>query len=52
MSENKEKKPWKVQPVICTVCGSHKGVIRKYGMKMCRRCFKERALNMGFRKYD
>jgi ribosomal protein S14 len=36
----------------CTVCGSRKGVIRKYGMQICRRCFKERAKKMGFKKYN
>ena len=52
MSENKEKKPYKVQPHICQKCGSHKGVIRKYSLNLCRRCFKDYALQIGFRKYD
>ncbi|MAG18026.1 MAG: 30S ribosomal protein S14 [Candidatus Diapherotrites archaeon] len=52
MSEEKQVKPWKVQPQICKKCGSHKGVIRKYGLQICRRCFKESAEKIGFRKYD
>ena len=38
--------------VNCKVCGSRRGVIRKYGMQICRRCFKERAPKMGFKKYN
>jgi len=36
----------------CTVCKSTRGVIRKYHMQICRRCFKERARKMGFEKYN
>jgi hypothetical protein len=32
------------------VCGSHHGVIRKYGLQMCRRCFRENAKDIGFQK--
>lgn len=52
MSENKIKRDWKVQPKICNKCGSHKGVISKYDLGICRRCFKENAIAIGFRKYD
>ena len=52
MSEQKIPKPWKVQPKICKQCGSHKGVISKYNIGLCRRCFKENAEKIGFRKYD
>ena len=52
MSEQKKKKPYKVQPKICSRCGAHKGVISKYGMGICRRCFKDNAETIGFRKYD
>lgn len=52
MSENKKPRDWKVQPKICKKCGSHKGVISKYDLMICRRCFKENALQIGFRKYD
>ncbi|QDZ24518.1 ribosomal protein S29 [Chloropicon primus] len=34
----------------CRVCGSHHGVIRKYGLNICRRCFRENAKDIGFRK--
>jgi ribosomal protein S14 len=37
--------------VKCKVCGSRRGVIRKYNTLLCRRCFKELAEKIGFRKY-
>ncbi len=52
MSEAKTKKPWKVQPKTCNMCGTHKGVVSKYGLHICRRCFKDNAPGIGFRKYD
>jgi len=33
------------------VCGAHQGLIRKYGLMICRRCFRERAEQIGFLKY-
>jgi ribosomal protein S14 len=36
----------------CAMCGTKKGMMRKYGMKICRRCFKDNATRMGFVKYD
>lgn len=35
----------------CVRCGSFRGVIRKYGLLYCRRCFREVAQEIGFRKY-
>lgn len=34
----------------CRSCGSQHGVIRKYGLMMCRRCFREYANDIGFFK--
>lgn len=34
----------------CTKCGSFDGVIRKYGLMYCRRCFREVAWDLGFKK--
>ena len=36
----------------CRVCQKRRGVIRSYGIYMCRRCFRERADKLGFVKYD
>jgi ribosomal protein S14 len=35
----------------CRVCGNLRGLIRKYGLYMCRKCFRERAEQIGFKKY-
>jgi small subunit ribosomal protein S14 len=35
----------------CRKCGNTKGLIRKYGLVYCRRCFREDAEKLGFRKY-
>jgi small subunit ribosomal protein S29e len=35
----------------CRVCKGTAGIIKKYGMNICRRCFKDQALQMGFRKF-
>lgn len=35
----------------CRKCGTTKGVIRKYGLMYCRRCFREEAEKLGFKKY-
>jgi small subunit ribosomal protein S29e len=36
----------------CRVCGSHHGLIRKYHMMICRQCFREKAVAMGFQKFN
>ena len=37
---------------ICRRCGTHNGIIRRYNLMFCRRCFREVAENLGFRKYN
>ena len=34
----------------CVRCGVMRGVIRKYGLSYCRRCIREVARELGFRK--
>ncbi len=36
--------------VRCNLCGTSRAVIHKYKLDICRRCFKEVALKIGFRK--
>ncbi len=36
----------------CVRCGVMRGVIRKYDLMYCRRCFREVAYEIGFRKYS
>ncbi|KAJ1026805.1 hypothetical protein NDA16_002102 [Ustilago loliicola] len=33
------------------VCANQGGIIRKYGLVICRQCFRERAGQIGFHKY-
>ncbi|WP_084761140.1 30S ribosomal protein S14 [Caldivirga sp. MU80] len=35
----------------CVRCGTHEAVIRRYGLMLCRRCFREVAPQLGFKKY-
>lgn len=34
------------------ICGSRRGLIRKYGIDLCRRCFREQAEAIGFKKFS
>ncbi|GMH33702.1 hypothetical protein BSKO_01536 [Bryopsis sp. KO-2023] len=36
----------------CRVCGNRWGLINKYGLQICRQCFRERAKDIGFVKYN
>ena len=36
----------------CVRCGAMNGVIRRYGLYYCRRCFREVAKELGFRKLN
>ncbi len=35
----------------CAICGNVRGLIRAYGLNICRKCFRERAKDLGFTKY-
>ncbi|KAI0078485.1 40S ribosomal protein S29A [Panus rudis PR-1116 ss-1] len=34
----------------CRLCAHQAGLIRKYGLDLCRQCFREKADAIGFRK--
>jgi small subunit ribosomal protein S29e len=36
---------------FCQFCGRMDGLIRKYGLQVCRECFREKAEDLGFNKY-
>ena len=36
----------------CQRCGRKQGLIGKYGIWLCRQCFREVARGMGFKKYS
>ena len=35
----------------CRICGKSQSHIRKYGLNLCRQCFRDLALKIGFKKY-
>ncbi len=35
----------------CRRCGSKSGHIQKYNLKLCRKCFRDIATKIGFKKY-
>ena len=37
---------------MCRFCARRDGLVRKYGLIMCRQCFREKAPELGFRKYN
>ena len=37
--------------IRCTRCGRYGGHINKYGINLCRHCFRELATKIGFKKY-
>ncbi|RLG61088.1 30S ribosomal protein S14 [Candidatus Geothermarchaeota archaeon] len=36
----------------CIRCGTHVAVIQAHNLMLCRRCFRELAYKLGFRKYS
>jgi len=36
----------------CKRCGRIRGHISKYGLGLCRQCFRENAIDLGFKKYS
>jgi ribosomal protein S14 len=53
-TEKKEKRDLRAEKDArgCRKCGSRRGLISKYGINMCRRCFKDFAKGIGFVKYS
>ncbi len=50
MSEKKERSYGKGSRQ-CTRCGNRNGLIRRYGLNLCRQCFREVAESLGFKKF-
>jgi len=36
----------------CIRCGSMGPIVRKYGLQLCRQCFREVAPQLGLKKYS
>ncbi|MFX0099510.1 MAG: 30S ribosomal protein S14 [Candidatus Hodarchaeota archaeon] len=45
------KKKVGVGTLRCKRCGTFRAVIRSYGLMICRRCFRETAKDLRFRKF-
>lgn len=45
-SSHKKKK----EARYCQICHNNKGMVHKYHVDLCRRCFKDYAEKMGFKK--
>ena len=48
----KDRKKFYGAVIGCERCGQMRSLIRRYGLHMCRQCFREVARDMGFRKYS
>ncbi|MCC6012982.1 MAG: 30S ribosomal protein S14 [Candidatus Verstraetearchaeota archaeon] len=52
MSKETTKDISKKEFRVCRRCGSKGGaLVRKYGLQVCRQCFREIASSLGFKKY-
>ncbi|MCK4397631.1 MAG: 30S ribosomal protein S14 [Methanophagales archaeon] len=51
MERNKDKRFGRGANV-CRRCGRKRGLVRKYGIYLCRQCFREIAREIGFKKYN
>ncbi|MFX0068771.1 MAG: 30S ribosomal protein S14 [Promethearchaeota archaeon] len=36
----------------CRMCGTNQAIIRRHELMICRRCFREVARRLGFKKYS
>ncbi|MDO8624676.1 MAG: 30S ribosomal protein S14 [Candidatus Diapherotrites archaeon] len=50
-NQKKVRSP-KLKEYHCRICNGQRGMVRKYGILLCRRCFKDNAIKLGFRKLD
>jgi len=51
-AESKKNAKMDSKNIGCKVCGTNRALIHKYGLHICRRCFREVAFKIGFRKYS
>ena len=35
----------------CLRCGRKRGITRRFGLHLCRQCFRDKAVELGFKKY-
>ncbi len=47
-----KKREFGVASKPCRLCGRLGGHIQKYGLDVCRQCFRDNAQKLGFKKYN
>ncbi|MDD5502084.1 MAG: 30S ribosomal protein S14 [Candidatus Thermoplasmatota archaeon] len=52
MMQVKQRKKQYGRKVGCERCGRKRGIVRRYGLHLCRQCFRDTAESIGFRKYE
>ena len=53
LKHNKPKnRAYGVAAQKCEVCGRHGSHISSYNLNLCRHCFRELAVELGFKKYS
>ena len=52
MTAEEEPAPGSGRKIGCQRCGRKRGIVRRYGMHLCRQCFREVAPELGFKKYS
>lgn len=48
----KEKTKLFGRVIGCERCGRMRSLVRRYGLHMCRQCFRDCAATMGFKKFE
>jgi len=47
-----KKRDFGIASKKCEVCGRFGAHVGQYGLNMCRHCFRELAVELGFKKYN
>ena len=48
----KEREVYRGRIEGCVLCDRKRGLVRRYGLNLCRQCFRDKAPELGFKKYD
>ena len=48
----KEREVYRGRIKGCVLCDRNRGLVRRYGLNLCRQCFRDKAIELGFKKYD
>ena len=48
----KEREVYRGRIEGCVLGDRKRGLVRRYGLNLCRQCFRDKAMELGFKKYD